>query len=95
MVDPTGTTGDTGSGDTPQEVRQSMPPPEIVPRSTTLPRDLGEVAAEKEVDWDTLQRSEVHEQKDPSQAPLDQGFLRQRLERELNDRDTVSGATLT
>lgn len=36
---------------------------------------------EEEVDWDTLGKSEVHEKQEDAQAPIDKGFLRQRLQR--------------
>ena len=31
------------------------------------------------LDWETLQKTELHEQQDPSHLPLDDSFLRQRL----------------
>jgi hypothetical protein len=37
---------------------------------------------EKGVDWETLGKSEVHEQQEQSGAPIDAGFLRQRLQSE-------------
>lgn len=35
----------------------------------------------KGVDWETLSKSEEHEQQEQTRAPIDSGFLRQRIQR--------------